>query len=169
MHAMLRYHRRSIRLKDFDYSQPGGYFITICTHNRKQIFGEINNFVIMPDHIHGIIVLKEETCGGTLHHCGGTLHHCGGTLQRAPTVERFGKPTRNSIPTIVRLYKSATTKRINEYRSTPACPVWQRNYYEHVIRNEREFNAISEYIIHNPRQWQFDRRAVTPDEDQPSG
>ena len=79
----------------------------------------------------GIVVIHEQ---------------CRGTLQRAPTqTERFAQPTSNSIPTIVRLFKSATTTRINVARGAPGTPVWQRGYYEHVIRNEAELTAIREY------------------------
>ena len=77
-------------------------------------------------------------------------------MQRAPTKEQFGKPVSNSIPTIVRLFKSTATKQINEIRNTPGFPVWQRNYYEHIIRNEDELNRIREYIINNPLQWPED-------------
>lgn len=79
-----------------------------------------------------------------------------GTLQRAPTVERFGKPTSNTIPTIVRLFKSVTTKRINELRDAPGVPVWQRNYHEHVIRDESEWECIRVYIQSNPYNWAED-------------
>lgn len=166
-----RHHRRSIRLKDYDYSQVGMYFITICPHNRECLFGEIKNgqmvlneygkivknewmksteirnkikldeFVIMPNHIHGIIIITDDGRG---------------TLQRAPTVEQFGKPVSNSIPTIIRLFKSATTKQINQIRHTPTIPVWQRNYYEHIIRDEDNLNQIREYIINNPVKWELD-------------
>lgn len=165
-------HRRSIRLNGYDYSQGGAYFVTICTYQREWLFGKIthgemklNNlgeivrdewlrtseirpnvildeYVIMPNHLHGIIIIKND---------GGR-----GTLQCAPTVERFGKPTRNSIPTIVRLLKSTTTKHINEFRKMLGFPVWQRNYYEHIIRNERDLNRIRKYIINNPSLWLFD-------------
>lgn len=189
-----KHHRRSIRLKGYDYSQPGEYFITICTHNREFLFGEIVNgtmklnnigfivedewkktalirdnvelgaFIIMPNHLHGIIIIRDDNRDKSSENCRDELHNgCGesnnrrGTSQRAPTMERFGKPTRNSIPTIIRGFKSASTKRINEIRQSPGIPVWQRNYYEHIIRTEKEFYAISEYIINNPAKWQQDR------------
>ncbi|BER91780.1 MAG: REP-associated tyrosine transposase [Candidatus Atribacteria bacterium] len=166
------HHRRSIRLKDYDYSQAGAYFITICTKNRECLFGSIVNgemllsawgvivknewlrtsiirpnivvdeFVLMPNHLHGILVIVDTDCRGT--------------LQRAPTVERFGKPTSNSIPTIVRLFKSTATKQINELRKTPGEPLWQRNYYERIIRNERELERIRKYVINDPLKWSLD-------------
>jgi hypothetical protein len=72
-------------------------------------------------------------------------------------VEQFGKPVSGSIPTIIRAFKSAVTKRINEMRKTPGVKIWQRNYYEHVIRNDNELNRIREYITNNPAQWETDQ------------
>ncbi len=166
-----KHHRRSIRLKDYDYSQPGVYFVTLCSWNRECLFGEIvdeemglneyglvvqqewiqtgtmrsnvtlDEFTIMPNHLHGILIIHDERKG---------------TLQRAPTTERFGKPVSNSIPTIVRLFKSSVTKQINQIRNHPGLPVWQRNYYERVVRNEKELFKIREYIQNNPMQWDID-------------
>jgi len=92
------------------------------------------------------------------------------------TIEQFGKPTKNSIPTIVRLFKSTTTKQINQLRrdtlqrvsttpmqrvsTTPMQPLWQRNYYEHIIRNEIELNRIRQYIIDNPKKWKTDENYI---------
>jgi len=102
-----------------------------------------DEFVVMPNHIHGII-----------------WHTGRGTARRAPTIdptiEQFGKPVPGSIPTIVRSYKSAVTKRINTFLNTPASPVWQRNYYEHIITTDREYESIIEYIDANPRNWLVD-------------
>jgi REP element-mobilizing transposase RayT len=164
-----KHHRRSIRLKEYDYSQSGAYFITICVYNRECLFGEIVNgevrlnewgtivekellktpalrsnvlldeYVVMPNHLHGIIVIMD---------------HCRGVLQYAPT-RRLRSPSQ-TIGAIVRGFKSATTKRINEMRAAPGMPVWQRNYYEHIIRNENELNEIREYIVGNPIKWAED-------------
>ena len=79
-----------------------------------------------------------------------------GTLQRAPTLEQFGKPTSDSIPTIVRLFKSAATKRINTMRKMPGTPLWQRNYYEHIIRDDADLCRIREYAETNPACWAED-------------
>ena len=162
-------HRRSIRLKGYDYSQAGAYFVTICTLNRECLFGEIkalepapllnecgeivldcwnaipghfqgvelDEFVVMPNHVHGILIIHDNGRG---------------TACRAPT-EQFGKPVAGSLPTIIRSFKSAVTKRIHERRGTPGCPVWHRNYYEHVVRDQDELNRIREYILLNPVQW----------------
>jgi len=102
---------------------------------------ELDVSVVMPNHFHGILTIVD---------------HCRGTVHRAPTLEQFGKPTSGSLPTIVRYFKSAVTRRINELRGTPYTPVWQRNYYEHVIRNETDLNEIREYIINNPLKWDLD-------------
>jgi REP element-mobilizing transposase RayT len=176
------HHRRSIRLRGYDYSQAGAYFITIVTQDRTCLLGDVvdgqmrlnefgeivreewlrtaqmrsnvalDAFVIMPNHLHGIIILRDRTSPD-----GGGTWQPAPTFRRAPTVERFGKPTSNSIPTIVRLFKSATTKRINIARRMPTIAVWQRNYYEHIIRNESALGRIREYIETNPLQWAVDR------------
>jgi len=166
-----KHHRRSVRLQGYDYAQVGAYFVTIVTQGRECLFGDVMDgemvlneygqiivgewertadirpnvsldvFIAMPNHIHGIIMIADGR----------------GTLQRAPTTERFGQPTSNSIPTIIRLFKSVTTKRINEVRGRPGGAVWQRNYYEHIIRDEDDLCRIREYIVNNPLQWEVDR------------
>ena len=170
--------RRSIRLKEYDYSQPGLYFITICAKDRENLFGQIENgkmilnvlgeivrnewlktaeirnnvelleYIIMPNHIHGIIhIVNKSTLGA---HSNVPL------LQQKRQTEQFGKSTKNSIPTIVKLFKSTVTKHINVFRKSPGEPVWQRNFYEHIIRNEKSYHHIAEYIRNNPMTWQDD-------------
>lgn len=168
-----KHHRRSIRLKGYDYTQAGAYFVTICAYQRLHVFGEVINgemvmnetgkiardewfktaelrpyvelyedeFVIMPNHGHGIIWIV------------------GARRRRAPTdvVEKFGKPVKGSIPTIVRAYKSAVTYAVNGAPNMRGAVLWQRNYYEHIIRNNRELNNIRWYIVNNPLNWQLDR------------
>jgi REP element-mobilizing transposase RayT len=102
---------------------------------------ELDAFVAMPDHVHGIIWITNIGRG---------------TACRAPTVERFGHPVSHSLPTIIRSFKSTVTKRVNERRGTPSIPVWQRNYHEHIIRNDVKLNRIREYIMSNPAQWETD-------------
>jgi putative transposase len=75
---------------------------------------------------------------------------------RAPTSEQFRKPVSGSVPTIVRLFKSAVTKHINNIRPKKYVPVWQRNYYEHIIHENEELNRVWEYIIQNPAKWEDD-------------
>lgn len=192
--------RRSIRLKNYDYSGSGAYFITICVHNRENLFGKIENnktilndagqiafnewiktpemrpniqldaFVIMPNHVHGILIIN-DSCRGTMHRAPTTTHraptttanfntninNAHGTHNHARQIEQFGKPTSNTIPTIIRGYKSSVTKQINIIRTTPGIPVWQRNYYEHVIHDTKGLNRIKEYIVKNPLSWDTDK------------
>ncbi len=208
------HHRRSIRLKGYDYSQAGAYFITICTHERECLFGEIRDgqmhlneigkivetewlktaeirdnveldaFVVMPNHLHGIIVItgNSKTVGAHRSAPNGDDANTVGADNRPPNdgigspvgadsrlpddgigspVGADGRPPLRrqpkSIGSIVAGFKSAVTKQINIIRNTPGAPVWQRNYYEHIIRNEEAFTRIQRYIIENPAQWQYDR------------
>ena len=116
-----------------------------------------HKFVNMPNYIHGIIGINDSARRGTMLRA---LVHCEtkneGTKHCAPT-EQFGKPTSNTIPTIVRGYKSTVTKQINTIRKTPGQPVWQRSYYERIVRNEKSYNRISEYIRYNPEKWMYDK------------
>ncbi len=174
MEGTMEENRRSIRLKNYDYSYPGAYFITICTQHRKYLFGnvidgkmqlnkfgkivkaewletpiirqnvELDMFVIMPNHLHGIIVIVDDTNVGAYSNT---------PLQKTNT---FRSPSR-TLGAIIRGFKSAATKNINEYRWTPGIPVWQRNYYEHIIRSKGELSRIREYIHTNPLKWEFDR------------
>ncbi|MFA6322112.1 MAG: transposase [Candidatus Buchananbacteria bacterium] len=183
----LIHRRRSIRLFGFDYSQPGCYFITICVHEKKCILGKIINnkvvlnnlgqviedewlntekirrnikidkFVVMPNHVHGIIVIKADNQGVWPYH---NENSCRGVWQYAPTdelntINNFDSPSQ-SIGSIIRGFKSITTKKINIIRQTSKTPVWQRNYYEHIIRDENDYLRIVNYIQNNPDKWQFD-------------
>lgn len=176
------HHRRSIRLPAYDYSRAGAYFVTICAYQCAALFGEVvadnirlNDYgqiaaavwadlprhyphvaldagVIMPNHIHGIIVLKgDDVVGAGLRPAP--------TVGPAPTVEP-APTTRQPLSEIVRAFKSFSARRINELRGTVGVPVWQRNYYERVIRHERELNAIRDYIARNPANWQRDSNHV---------
>jgi len=161
--------RRSIRLREYDYTQPGAYFITIVAHARAMLFAEISDgkawlnefgrivenewqksavirreigldvFVVMPNHIHGIVNIIHADVGAT---------------GRSPL--RNGPPPR-SLGAFVAGFKSAVTKRINNLRRTPGAPVWQRNYYEHVVRSDAELLRVREYILNNPVGWENDR------------
>ena len=112
---------------------------------------ELGAFIIMPNHTHGIIVITDGR--GT---AGNPNDYDGELSRRAPTREGFRKPVKGSIPTIVRSYKSAVAYRINLMRKTQGVPVWQRNYYEHVIRNERDLQNKTDYIEANPLLWDED-------------
>lgn len=112
----------------------------------------LDEWVVMPNHIHGILVIAEDrgTADGR------------GTARRAPMAERFGRPVPGSVPTIIRSFKSAVTRRINELRQTPGAGLWQRNYWEHVIRDEAECDRIRAYIRDNPTRWEGDRLYTSP-------
>jgi putative transposase len=165
-----KHHRRSIRLQNYDYTQPGGYFITIVTHQRDLIFRKIGNgemhlnelgriadecwraipdhfpnveldaYLVMPNHVHGIIVIRSDAEASERRD----------TIYRIPT-EQFQKPVIGSIPTIIRTYKSAVTRRIG--RESNVTGIWQRNYYERIIRNHAEWDRIHRYIESNPSRW----------------
>jgi putative transposase len=136
------HHRRSIRLKDYDYSQSGLYFITICTKDRLNLFGEIVGAGSKP------ALIDQSVCKRA-------------GLEPAPTNMNDKNCTGNKmekpIPEIVRQFKTFSARRINQLRNTPGVPVWQRNYYEHIIRNEDEYYKISDYIVNNPIKWQEDK------------
>jgi putative transposase len=106
-------------------------------HIRNEI--DLDAFVIMPNHIHGIFIITDRSERAT---------------GRSPL--QFG-PARQSLGAFIGGFKSAVTKRINERRSSPRVSVWQRNYFEHVIRNEESLQRIREYIFNNPPRWEFDR------------
>jgi len=172
---MLQSHRHSIRLREYDYSQPGSYFITVCTGGKAPLFGEIvegemvlnpigkvvercwlaisnhfanielDKFVVMPNHIHGIIVIYPDDNVNTV----------GAKPLRLYKTKIHG-PKPNSIGTTIASFKSVATKKINILRDTAGHSIWQRNYYERVIRNENELNKIRRYIINNPAQWSYD-------------
>ncbi len=164
--------RRSIRLSGFDYSQDGAYFVTVCTQNRDCVFGELEDgnmvlnsygqivsniwrdlpdhyfhvrsdqFVVMPNHIHGIMILNRNHVVGI---------DVGAGLKPAPTAKI------HALPEIIRGFKTFSSRRINELRGTPGTGLWQRNYYEHIIRDDDELNRIRQYIIDNPINWDTDR------------
>ena len=161
--------RRSVRLKGFDYARPGAYFVTICTRERELLFENtayktiifdewhrtaavrshihLDEFVCMPNHIHGIIVFIEPVGA---RRC--LAQDKGATHRVAPTK----KIQSDSLGAIIGQFKSITTKRINQLRDTMELSIWQRSYYEHVIRNEDELNRIRQYIHDNPLNWETD-------------
>ncbi|RLD44972.1 MAG: transposase [Bacteroidetes bacterium] len=165
--------RNTLRLPNFDYSGPGAYFVTICTRDRVCLLGHIHDgqmvlnhvghivrdtwmwlgkrydhvdldaWVIMPNHLHGIII----------------LHDGRGGSRTAPTEKR--KP----LGRLIGAFKTISTKRVNEIRKTPGMQLWQRNYYEHVIRGEQALAALRKYIVENPAKWSSDLEnpLMTPD------
>ncbi|MBI4201451.1 MAG: transposase [Chloroflexi bacterium] len=163
--------RRSIRLQGYDYTLPGAYFITICTFERQLLFDvlkyqqvvhnqwfasasirpelRLDAFVVMPNHVHGIVWITETDVRERLPV---------GAQGLAPLPQQPSKPhvTPRSLGAFVRGFKSAVTREVNALRRTPGTPVWQRNYYEQVVRTDDELNNIRQYIVDNPRKWQED-------------
>jgi putative transposase len=126
------HHRRSIRLKDYDYTQAGAYFITICTKDRvNNCRGEVSSpFEVSSPELNAITSIQKGGETPPLH--------------------------KHALGQFIAFYKYQTTKQINRIRSAPGMSVWQRNYYEHIIRNENELNRIRQYIIDNPFKWDID-------------
>ena len=178
-------HRRSIRLKAYDYSRKGAYFITICTQNRECLFGrivdqemclsdggrmvqvvwndlpsnypgiEIDAFVIMPNHIHGIIIIHDRRGEPCVRLVGY------GRKKGEHKVRPYGTRP-DSLGRVVQGFKSKTTHEyiggVKQMGWTPfSGKLWQRNYYDHIVRNDEELNRIREYISDNPRRWDMDR------------
>jgi putative transposase len=156
------YHRRSIRLKGYDYTSCGMYFMTICTHDRHNLFSDIINdelhlnifgnivdrhwlnlskyhshidldeYTIVPNHLHGIVTIVESSANSA------------------------------SIAEIIRGFKTFSAREINKHRQLRGVPVWQRNYFDRVIRTEKELENIRQYIINNPQNWHTDSQNIQP-------
>ena len=206
------HHRRSVRLKGYDYAQAGAYFITICTHERACLFGKITDgkmilndagkiandewlktpelrknveldaFIVMPNHIHVIILINRRGVLNTPLNDPNSPNDPNSDLSNMPIADNdtgtgvlntpndlntgvfntgvYNTPLRSpsqTIGAIVRGYKSSVTKQINILRDCTECIVWQRNYHEHIIRNEQSYQNISNYIINNPSKWNDDK------------
>ncbi len=179
-----QHHRRSIRIPGYDYT-VGVFFVTICTHGRQCVFGEITDgamnlnaagwilqacwqsipgrfphvsldaFVIMPNHVHGIWWLREQ--GEPLATRSASLDQ-----DHRANVSPLQGAQAGSIGAIVQGLKSSTTIRINRANRTPGRTVWQRNYYEHIIRSERSLDAVRQYIEANPTGWLRDPEYTEP-------
>jgi len=163
------HHRRSIRLKGYDYTLAGAYFVTIVAWQREMLFGEIvdgkmilsefgeivreewertaivrpnvelGEYVVMPNHFHGILIFIDDIVGAT--------------RRVAPTKTTLQS---GSLGAVMAQFKSIVTKRINGLRNVTGFPIWQRNYYERIIRDEREMDGIHRYIESNPSMWAED-------------
>ena len=165
-----KHHRRSIRLRGYDYTQPGTYFATICVRERECVLGNIldremvlsdlgqiaaeswqwlakqypyvtlDAWVVMPNHLHGIVIINDDDGRRGASRC-------------APTSPAKRKP----LGQLIGAFKTVSTKRINQIRGNAGTPFWQRGFYEHIIRNSRELTAIQQYTADNPVKWQLDR------------
>lgn len=163
--------RKALRLPNYDYSRAGAYFVTLVAKDRRHLFGEMvgqemqvnrlgctvrdvwhdlpnhyahvatDTFIVMPNHIHGIIIIHDLSVRA--------IHES--PLQHSPIERR-----RMLLPKIIGRLKTVSAKRINEMRHTPSVPVWQRGYYDHVIRSETDLNDTRHYIHSNPLRWHLD-------------
>ena len=162
--APLHPRRSGLRLKNFDYSTAAVYFLTICTSERKTILGacfegnvrpsamgrivsecwfelpyhyarlELGVFVVMPNHVHGLISLRDSVGAG---------------LRPAPTTANLSE--------IVGVFKSFSSRQIHAANASSPKKIWQRGFHDHVVRNRNECERIKRYILHNPARWEFDR------------
>ena len=172
MDKLRKNNRHSIRLKEYDYSKAGTYYVTICTQNRECLFGaivngemqlndmgrvvsdewikstgtrheiELDEWVVMPNHFHGIVMFTESV----------------GAIHESP-LQMTQKQRRNmGLSKLIGRFKMVSSKKINEMRQTSGVKLWQRNYWEHIIRNNDELINIREYIRNNPENWKPDSR-----------
>jgi putative transposase len=170
--------RRSVRIRGFDYAQTGSYFVTICAARRGDIFGRvidghvvlnelgqiidtcwkaipahfvrvmIDESIIMPDHIHGILQIDSEDAAVP-------------QAVRA-SISRFSQPQSGSLGSIVRSFKAAVTRNHHRSQLYAGDSLWQRGFYERVLRNNEEYQAIRHYIAWNPVRWSDRRPSVSP-------
>jgi putative transposase len=171
--------RRTPRLKEYNYTQPGAYFVTICTHERECLFGEVKNalctltsegqivercwleiprhrpyvrldeFIVMPNHIHCIIHILPPEQSSPVV---GTRLAVSENLS-----EGFARPVPGSLSRIIGSFKSAASREINTLSNTQGRPLWQTRFHDRIIRDEEELSRIREYIINNPAQWEDDK------------
>ena len=182
-----KYRIGSTRFKGWDYSSDGYYFVTICTRGREEFFGKIENekmilnemgkmthrfwleipkhfknvtldeFIVMPNHVHGIVVIENDKnvpCRNAINRVSTTMGNkkrIGGT-----TGKHNPMLSENSLGKIIRWYKGRCTFEIKKQNNFPGF-AWQSRFYDHIIRNEKSFNRIREYIIYNPLKWDEDR------------
>lgn len=174
-----KYRVETVRLKDWDYSSNGYYFVTICIKNKELLFGNISNtqielskigliakdyliatsehfqntkideFVIMPNHIHSIIVLDNPNCRDITSDIGRDI-----TCNVSTGINRFSQRISGSLPVIIQQYKSSVKRWCN--KNNYSYFQWQRLYYEHIIQTEKQLNNIREYIATNILKWELD-------------
>ena len=180
-----RTHRReSLRIKQYDYSAPNAYFFTVCTFHKELRFGEVlkgqmhlneegkivwdvwealgkrystletDAFVVMPNHVHGIVKITIDEVGA-IHELPLQADEDDG-----PVEKRFLR-RRMLLPKAIGYLKMNASKRINQSRGTPDARFWQRNYYEHVIRNDKALRRLRTYIEANPINWMKDPERIT--------
>ena len=180
------HNRQSIRLREYDYSQPGAYFITVCTQHKECNLGELINgeiqftvrgmiasvfwleishhfsnveldqFILMPNHIHGIIFIKDKNIAEINTMGGETQPTMGGETPPLREGKKGKNKGKNTLGQIVAYYKYRTTKIINQIDETPGQRIWQRNFYDRIIRTEKALHIMRQYIATNPQRWNKD-------------
>ena len=178
--------RKSPRLQGYDYAQSGAYFVTICTHQRLHLFGqviddtmvlskageiaasrwqaipehhphvELDAFVIMPNHMHGIIVITDNVGTGPAL-SENTKQRTTQALSLQSQSQDNKSSKARSLSTIIGSYKSGVTRRIRNALNTPNSVIWQSRYHDHIIRDENELHYIRRYILYNPALWEADK------------
>jgi len=178
-----KYRIESTRLKDYDYSLNGAYFVAICPKNSMHLFGSIvdqklipnrqaevvtecwlglpahyancvlDKFIIMPNHVHGIIIIDNEIAETGLKPDKVVVVETG--LKPVSTAGRVAKPY--PLSEIIRGFKTFSARRINEYQNTRGKAFWQSRFYDHIIRNREELKRIRQYIIENPLKWELEK------------
>ena len=188
-----KYRIESTRLKDYDYSLNGAYFVTLCTKNSTHLFGSIvdqklipnrqaeivtecwldlpahytncvlDKFIIMPNHVHGIIIIDNEIAETGLK-LNNTIVETDlkpdkvvveTGLKPVSTAGRVAKPY--SLSEIIRGFKTFSARKINEYQNTRGKAFWQSRFFDHIIRNREELKRIRQYIIENPLKWELEK------------
>lgn len=179
-----KFRNESARLQSWDYSSNAAYFITICTKDRQHFFGEMKNsrllispagaiayvlwheiknhsanvelgeFVIMPNHVHGIIILDADATVVGTGHALSLRHALSQQPQKTPGQKRYQNQGKNTVSSIIGSYKSAVTKNCNRLGLEFA---WQSRFHDHIIRNTESFHRISNYIRNNPFTWADDK------------
>jgi putative transposase len=189
-----RYDRRSIRLKGYDYTRDGAYFVTVCTQSRAHVFGTVvdgemhtnacgrevancwswlaeqypyvllDEWIVMPDHIHGIVMITDDMNtdgprrGGSRTAQTRTASPAG--FVNGPNVGMIHSgsipPKRKPLGRLIAAFKTVSTRRVNDLRSTPSATLWQRNYYERVVRGDLSLRQARKYIARNPSLWNPD-------------
>ena len=168
--------RKPMRLPDYDYSLPGVYFVTACTRNRQLLFDspdaklavesawnslldvfaniELDEFVVMPNHNHGIVWIIGE---GAYRLHPGTWKNDDIRRDGRPPVSTEKHLKFETLSNITGAFKTTAATRINKLRGVIGAPVWQKSYYDRIIRNDYELEQIQEYIRNNPIKWEEDR------------
>jgi REP element-mobilizing transposase RayT len=168
--------RKRMRMEGYDYSRPGAYFVTACTRDRELLFEsseaqmavesawltlpdifadiELDEFVVMPNHIHCIVCIRNHGCY-RLH--PGTWKIDGICRDGWPPIPTNANMKYETLSNIIGAFKTSAATRVNKLRGVMGVSVWQKSFYDRIIRNNFEMDRIQEYIRNNPIKWAQDR------------